>query len=149
MEALEDFGANDDRRVYRMPQYYPIRASEHKTAWKLLKRLMEVKDEAWRVVVNEQLTPKRMQISDIGYMVNQRVCDAMREPGNVAIPETLVEALDELERTAGMYGACYVFEFSRRNCMVDSNGTLVLLDPLFSLEAVEAMRVAKRKKAGY
>lgn len=147
VERMEDFGPNDNRRVYRMPRYWPIVAKEHPAAWNLLKRLQQAGQDAWTAILREQgLTgwgKPKMRIEDIGHMVNARVCELMEAPG---VPQELGDALEELADTANEYGACYVFEFSKRNCMVDGKGNLILLDVLFSLETVEAMRKARTKK---
>ena len=132
-----------DRRVYRMPLYEPLKAA-NRESWDLLKRLESARADAWRSIVAEQVTPRKMRIGDIGALVNRRVIEIMDAPG---VPQSLKDALEELANTAANYGSGYVFEFSRRNVMVDGAGVLILLDTLFNLEAVEAMRRLKEKKA--
>ena len=135
---------DSDRRVYRMPLYEPLKAA-NRDAWDLLKRLESARADAWRSIVDEQVTPRKMRISDIGALVNRRVIEIMNAPG---VPQSLKDALEELADTAANYGSGYVFEFSRRNVMVDGAGVLILLDTLFNLEAVEDIRKLKAKKAG-
>ncbi len=143
---VEELGALDgkDNRVYRMPLYEPIRAS-HKEAWDLLKRLEQAKDDAWKAIVAQEVTPRKMRVDDIGCMVNSLVCEMTDAPG---IPQSLKDALESLRDEASNYGSDYVFEFSRRNVMVDGNGVLILLDVLFSLKTVEAIWKARRNKQG-
>ena len=117
----------------------------NRDAWDLLKRLESARADAWRSIVDEQVTPRKMRISDIGALVNRRVIEIMNAPG---VPQSLKDALEELADTAANYGSGYVFEFSRRNVMVDGAGVLILLDTLFNLEAVEDIRKLKAKKAG-
>lgn len=149
VEYLGDIDGRDNR-VYRMPLYFPLRA-ENKTAWEQFKRLESAKHDAWTAVCHEQVitgwgTKQKMRMSDIGRLVNQRVCSMTAE----TLPVTLHTALIELTDAAANYGSSYCLEFSRKNCMVDGNGTLILLDVLFDLETVERMRNAAVKKArGY
>lgn len=134
-----------DRRVYRMPLHQPMRAKRHPKAWGLLKRLIQARDDAWTAICDEQVIPRKMRHDDVGSLVNQRVCELMDAPG---VPQSLKDALYELQNAACNYGSAYVFEFSKRNVMVDDDGTLILLDVLFSLEAVNGIRNAQQKKAG-
>lgn len=145
VEALGELG---DRRVYRMPLYQPIRAKRHPEAWRLLKVLIEARDKAWSEIIDEQVMPRKMQQRDIGYIVNDRTIKILEDSGDV--PRTLTEALWQLRDAAANYGSSYVFEFSKRNVMVDGTDTLILLDPLFSLEVVGVIRNRQAKKArGY
>ena len=48
--------------------------------------------------------------------------------------------------TAANYSDDYVFEFSPRNLATDDAGNLVLLDPLFDREKLQAKRQRERRK---
>lgn len=132
-----------DRRVYRMPVYQKLRAKINQDAWFYLKRLKQARQDAWSAVYSEQVNSRKMRVTDIGILVNQSVIELMDAPG---VPQSLKDALDSLCDAASNYGASYVFEFSPRNVMVDENGTLILLDVLFNLEATEAIQAAREKK---
>lgn len=134
-----------DRRVYRMPVYQKLRAKINQDAWFYLKRLEQARKDAWDAIYQKWVASRQLRITDIGVFVNQRVLELMDVPG---VPESLKEALNSLYEAAQNYGTSYVFEFSPRNVMVDENGTLILLDVLFNLEATEAIRAAQAKKAG-
>jgi hypothetical protein len=143
-------GAIEDRRVYTMPLYQPLRAREHPEAWALLQRLQQAREDAWTAILREQcvnhwnVAQRKMRLVDIGYLVNQRVCELMDAPG---VPQSIKDALDELTRGAANYGSSYVFEFSKRNCLVSADGkTLILLDVLFNLEAVERIQTARQQR---
>ena len=59
----------------------------------------------------------------------------------------MVRALELLRDNAANYGADWTFEFSPRNLATTPKGQLVLLDVVFSLEAVERANAAARKRA--
>lgn len=137
-------------RVYRMPLYFPLKAA-NRGAWAQFKALEAARRRAWNEVMEEQglrgwgAKPK-MRMVDIGYLVNRRTEKLlMLEP---SVPEPLQDAIHELTEAAGSYGEGYCLEFSRKNCMIDKAGNLILLDCLFNLEAVEGIRNAQRKRAG-
>ena len=132
---------NSDRRVYCMPHYQPIRAA-HKTAWNLLKSLEQARADAWNAIYSREVATHKMRGTDIGYLVNQLTCGVMDRPG---VPQSLKDALDILRGESANYGSSYIFEFSRRNVMVDSTGNLILLDVLFDMEALEAIRSKRRQ----
>ena len=143
---LEDLDGADNR-VYRMPLYQPLTA-KNKTAWYQYKVLAQAKEDAWRAVCKEQnisgFGKAKMRITDIGYMVNVRIVELI---DRADIPQSLKDAIAELRDESANYGSSYVMEFSKRNCMTDGDGTLILLDVLFSLETAESIQTAKRRKA--
>lgn len=130
-----------DRRVYRMPKYQPLLAS-NRTAWEQFRLLERTKNTVWSEVYREFVMSGHMRVSDIGNMTNTRITLSLKESEH----RTLWLALDELTSTASMYGTSYCMEFQKRNCMVDGDGTLILLDCLFDLETVQRIQTEREKK---
>lgn len=62
----------------------------------------------------------------------------------------LADALQVLADAAANYGSSYTFEFAVRNLAVDSDGHLILLDPVFDLETMAKENRKREKRArGY
>jgi len=139
VEYLGSIGGGD-RRVYRMPLYQPLRA-QHKLAWEQFRALVAARETAWKMTVKE--LHGKMRLSDWGFTVNTHTCTLMDSP---AVSGDLRDALWDIRDAASNYGQSYCMEFSKRNCMVDGNGRLILLDVLFNLEAVEAIQKKKERR---
>lgn len=134
LPAIERFDDMGDSRVYKMPLYYPIQAKQNPVAWSLLKQLIAAGEKAW-------LKSCKVNRDTIGYEVNQAVLDEI--DADASFPQDLRDALRSLAERAMDYGQGYMFEFSKRNVMVDENSTLILLDVLFDTEAARKIRAKK------
>jgi hypothetical protein len=136
-------------RLYSMPLYRKVTARDTPEAWRHLRCLEALREEA------DGLARQRARLVD-GYALNDAVraiLDDM-EAGvgtlpSEALPWELFEAVRSLLDEAANYGE-YTVEFSRRNVAADARGRLVLIDPLFDMAEVRQSREgALRKARGY
>ncbi len=123
--------------VYKMPLYQALEA-KHKEAWQQFKELAKLREQAWKEVFIDGREWNKLFNYHLGIMMCQRFCDLVQT--SVIVPETLKEALEELTNEISNYGDSWVFEFAKRNLVVDKNGNLVLLDCLFDMEVLEQQR---------
>lgn len=132
---------NGEYNLYEMPLYQPLLAAS-KTAWAEFKVLKQLWEEACKDAVRSAFsyrpTPNECArvISD---NFNSRVTDS-------ELPEPLKDAVDALVTKCQDYGG-YQVEISKRNCAVDKDGSLILLDPCFDREELEEDLERRRKKA--
>lgn len=134
-------------RLYSMPKYRKVTAKETPEAWRLLRRLEALREEAFT------MARKREPRNLTGYAIN----DAFREllddtetgVGTLApedLPAGLITALRLLLDEASNYGE-YTIEFRRANVAADAKGQLVLLDPLFDMAELRKDQDARLHKA--
>jgi hypothetical protein len=133
LPKVEKVGETRDQFIYAMPLYRtPFRKADNPSGWEdytILKKCLE--DAHWGPV------GKR------GYRINEETVACAERAG--VSPSTL-EALRILVDTAANYSDDYVFEFSPRNLATDDAGSLVLLDPLYDREKLQAKRQRERRK---
>jgi len=139
LPRVEKVGETRDQFIYAMPLYRtPLRKTDSPSGWKDYTLLKTCREDAY-----EHWDPRRL-VGKRGYQINEETV-ACAEAAGVS-PSTL-EALHILVDTAANYSDDYVFEFSPRNLATDEAGTLVLLDPLFDREKLQAKRQRERRKA--
>lgn len=139
LPQVEKVGETHDQFVYAMPLYRtPFRKTDSPSGWKDYAILKTCREDAY-----EHWDPRRL-VGKRGYRINEETV-ACAEAAGVS-PSTL-EALRILVDTAANYSDEYVFEFSPRNLATDDAGNLVLLDPLFDREKLQAKRQRERRKA--
>lgn len=128
------------RSAFRMPLYRaPLKKADSARAWDQYKALKE----CWEAALADVRRSTRNLTYD-GY----RIMDAVVECADQYVDGDLVEALEALRDGASNYGSDWTFEFSPRNLATDSKGNLVLLDVLFSMEAMEKIRRMQRQRMG-
>lgn len=104
--------------IYTMPRYQKLTAQSG-NAWQQYKKLNRI----W--INNFTVNPLT------GYERNNNIINTLR--GN--IDESIINALQSINDALANYGDYYYFEFPKRNLMVNSNGTLILLDVIFNSHA--------------
>lgn len=120
---------------YRMPLYRaPLRKADGDQAWKDYKLLLRALGTSTR---KSRGLPMPWSYYLRGYQTSYGAVEELRALG--ASPE-LIEALDTLVAASVDYGDDYALEFSPRNLATDSTGHLILLDVLFSLRGLKAVR---------
>lgn len=113
-------GPTDTELIYQMPYYTPLTPS-HATAWEQQEELYRVADKEYDSLTSTHPDDYRSHC----HLMNA----AVAEKANVS--EELKAALAEIARVAESYGSDFMFEFPSRNLGVDSNGDLVLFDPIY------------------
>lgn len=132
-----------DYRLYSTPRYRKVTARETPQAWKQLKTLIAMRDDARREACKDRSR------SDLGYAINdafRNIIDADQCGPAPRLPASLYEALKQLLDEASRYGE-YTIEFRRANVAADADGTLILLDPLFDLAEVRRAKEERMKRA--
>lgn len=130
-KELERADGNSPFRWYQMPLYQPLTAKSGK-AWEEFKLLKQIMENAW-----SSLPFSRKEADALREAVREMVDDA------TYLSDSIKEAVNQLVDEAANYGE-YSIEFSKRNCAVDGNEVLILLDPLFDLSEVRRARSVTR-----
>ncbi len=104
-------------------RYYNKLTKEHTKAWEIAKILRAT----WNRILDENRY--RLSNKDNWYMLAYDFIDALREDDR--IPESIIEALDNLYTWCTAYGSNFLFEFPTRNLKINDNGDLILLDIVF------------------
>lgn len=144
VERLGYFDGNSPYKLYKSVEYMPLTA-KHKRAWEMYKVLHMV----WNRV---RFTPGAHIVSPI-QSVDKDAQD-IKENFRGAVEEQygdshILDAVDALIRESYNYGA-YTIEITKKNCAVDQDGNLILLDPLFDLAEVrDALNKALKRNRGY
>ena len=139
---LERIGMSGDDDIWRT-RYYERLSAKHKAAWSQYRRLSK-ENMAARVANMHQAWNSGPRSSvDWGYAA---MVDTVSRMDGTA-DRTLQEALQAIVDSAANYGQSYTFEFAPRNLAVDGDGTLILLDPIFDLEAIRQKQDAARRRA--
>jgi len=131
---------NAPYRWYRMPLYQPLTAKSVR-AWEDFKALKQAREDAQRSLPYDQ---KRTDDADV-HEVNAKFVELVEDA--TYLSETLKEAVRLLVEECQNYGA-YTIEISKRNCAVDAEGNLILLDPVFDLAEVRS-QWRKQRAARY
>ncbi len=120
-------GSLPDSEAFVMPRYQvPLRAA-NKVAWADYRTL----ERCWRGL--------HWADRQFGYVAMEKVLECAE---GVVSPEVF-EALETLRDYASDYGSDYTFEFAPRNLGVDKNGTMILLDVVFSMASIQRIRAGK------
>ena len=114
-------------QVYSMPYYRNIQASD-KEAWEILKTLQKAHSRA--------VAESPGSIYLFGADINRKIINLVR----TQIPDSVVEALENLADAACNYGCGVLMEFGRRNIGVDSEGRIVFRDVLFDAEKLNRQK---------
>ena len=135
LPKVEKVGETRDQSIYAMPLYRtPLRKADSASGWQDYAILKHCREDAYEHWDARRGTGKR------GYRINEETVACAERTG--VSPSTL-EALRILVDTAANYSDEYVFEFSPRNLATDDAGNLVLLDPLFDREKLQAKRLTQ------
>ena len=138
LPKVEKVGETRDQFIYAMPLYRaPLRKADSASGWQDYAILRHCREDAYEHWDARGRTGKR------GYRINEETVACAERAG--VSPSTL-EALRILVDTAANYSDDYVFEFSPRNLATDDAGTLVLLDPLYDREKLQAKQQRERRK---
>ena len=139
LPKVEKVGETRDQFIYAMPLYRtPLKKSDSASGWKDYAILKTCRKDAY-----EHWDPRRL-VGKRGYQINEETVACADRAG---VSASTLEALRILVDTAANYSDEYVFEFSPRNLGTDDAGALVLLDPLFDREKLQAKRQRDRRKA--
>lgn len=137
LPKVEKVGETRDQFIYAMPLYRtPLKKADSASGWKDYTILKKCREDAYAHWDARRGTGKR------GYRINEETVACAEDAG--VSPSTL-EALRILVDTAANYSDDYVFEFSPRNLATDDAGTLVLLDPLYDREKLQAKRLTQMR----
>jgi hypothetical protein len=110
-----------------MPRYQvPLRAA-NKVAWADYRTL----ERCWRGL--------HWADRQFGYVAMEKVLECAEG----VVSPGVFEALETLRDYASDYGSDYTFEFAPRNLGVDKNGTMILLDVVFSMASIQRIRAGK------
>jgi len=123
----------DDNQIhnwYRMPLYKPLTAKSGR-AWEDFKFLRQVREESRRSL---GYNTKRTDDEE-AYMLN----DSFRQyvDDSTYLSDSIKEAVDQLLNECSNFGA-YTIEITKKNCAVDADGNLILLDAVFDLAEIRA-----------
>jgi hypothetical protein len=142
VERLGDFGRNSPFRLYREPLYMPLTA-KCGDAWSQFKELKRMREEAERNCRTRNGFGRFADAAELNYEFDTLVQDA------TYLSDEIKRAVTDLTYAAGNYGE-YMIEITKKNCAVDSEGNLVLLDPVFDWrEVYESRQKAMQKHRGY
>tara|TARA_R110002060_G_scaffold5588_1_gene8677 strand:- start:1734 stop:2390 length:657 start_codon:yes stop_codon:yes gene_type:complete len=150
LPAIEFLGHTEEedyRSVYKMPVYVaPLRKKDHPKAYAQAKVLRDCLEEAHRNLSRRLKWNQRM--THYGHQLMDETVECAKK--NKLVPRGLVTALELLRDESANHGSDYTFEFPVRNLATTQSGHLILLDTVFSQEAIEAKRKkeeAKRRRA--
>lgn len=120
-----------EARVYKSPFYFRLTA-KNKIAWAQFKELVRLNEQAWN---NHRAECDAREHDDAcGSDVRQELIELVRAS---SLPCSIRNALVELHNRAYSYGHGYTFEFRKGNLGVTKSGTLIFIDVLFDMEAVD------------
>lgn len=129
----------NDYKLYGMPLYRRVTARETTEAWKQLRTLIKMREDAWLAARDRNGGRAH------GYDINAAFADLLDNTDH-GLPDSLVNALNSLLDQAMNYGE-YVVEFRRANVAATKSGKLILLDPLFDMEEVRNSQKKRDKWA--
>ncbi len=132
LPAVESYGSTATEKVYVMPFYKtPFKKADSPQGWA-------------DYVAAKKCLKEAMAKRDWGYPANFETVECAKKR---AISPAVVEALESLMSTAANYGSDYAFEFAPRNLATDEAGNLVLLDAVYSRDAMMKIAKAEQKAA--
>lgn len=121
-------------RLYQEPKYEPLMASERK-AWEDFKVLTSLIDDTRKALIYNRFNQPWDAYSFNGHFLELVEC-------SLNVSADLKDAIRELINAAGNYSQ-YCIEITKKNCAVDGDGNLILLDPLFDLDEVRSSMKAR------
>ncbi len=137
---VELIGESVLHRWYKMPLYQKLTAKS-KRAWQDYKHLKQLLADAWNAELKENGYRREIQAS----CVNGRFQDAVQ--GTPGLAERYGDSIESLVIWCATYGSSWLIEeLQTRNCAVDANGELILLDPVFDLNIVREQQKARAKR---
>ncbi len=135
---VQRVGYTANKTVYEMPLYNaPLRKGNSPKAWEQYKVLKKCWDQG-RHQLGKRLGFYEVNNPYNGYKIMDSVVECAER--NPEMPESLLDALQEIKVTIANYGSEYSFEFSPRNLATDDDGNLILLDTTYSLLSVQQRR---------
>lgn len=138
LPRIRPLGLLEEGRAYEMPLYgMPLRKNKAPEAWAIYKTLDTV---WWETVLRPRTSIGRPPRSGYENMYNF-VHEAL--PGKV--PRSVLNALQAIMDEAANYGSEYTFEWDVRNLGYDKHGNLILVDPVYSTEAIAHVREKRLK----
>lgn len=149
LPKVEKVGDTNDATVYKEPLYRsPLRKYDGEKAYAEYKALKR----CWKWAESEVRSKHGWRmVQHMGFEVMDTVVSCMKGSklgkGKAAKPvsKALVRALDSVRDNAVNYGAEWTFEFSPKNLATTESGQLILLDPIFSMEAARRVRESRRR----
>lgn len=127
-ERMDSQDGNAPYRWFKMPLYHPLTAKSGQ-AWQDYKILHQMQEDAWGAVCCKF---GRNSGND-AYEMRNTFSEMVQ--GSPLLSDEIKEAVQQLVDECANYGD-YSVEIVKRNCMVDDDGTLILIDPVFDLEAM-------------
>jgi len=126
--------------VYRMPLYrMPLRKADSPRAWAQYRAI----ERCWKKAIGKVEHQHRGTVPTYeGYSVMWATVECATVDADVS--PGLVRALTKLMNAAENYGSDWTFEFSPRSLGTTPRGNLILLDVLFSLEALRRRPIKVR-----
>lgn len=137
---LEQIGYLGDNVLWRTTFYHRLTA-KHRTAWKQFRLLQRAAADPEILAIRNRPGFAR---NSWGHDTMQAIAAYVDRAGE----KQLGEALARIADAACNYGLTYVFEFAVRNLAVDTDENLILLDPVFNMDVIEAKynEAAKRRR---
>lgn len=142
LPVIEHIGTEGIYNWYKMPLYQKLTAKQ-KEAWLDYRHLQGLQKESfseeraavgWRGDINPA-------------SVNDRFLDKVRQDVHL-VNSHYDAAIESLVEWCSNYGETWLIEeLQARNCAVDANGELILLDPVFDLAEVRADQKRKSERA--
>lgn len=116
---------------YKMPLYQPLK-STCKRAWADFKALKQLRLDAFNSVRLDKTDKREWDTGTIGRRINESFQDMV--DGHAAISAEYSDTIRHLVDWCATYGEGWLIEeLQPRNCVVDPDGNLILLDPIFDL----------------
>ncbi len=137
---VERIGEIGIHNWYRMPLYQKLTAA-HKRAWQDFKKLKQLRLDA-------SAAEQRRNGQNYREFSPARVNDLFAEmvEGDAGLT-TYGDSIRALADWCATYGESWLIEeFQPRNCVVDGDGKLILLDPVFDLAIIQAEQERRMKK---
>ena len=149
LPKVEKVGDTNDAVVYKEPLYRsPLHREDGDKAFAEYKALKR----CWNWAQSEVRSRHGWQmIKHSGYEVMDNVVSCMKgtkagkKGAKITPSRALVSALASLRDETANYGSEWTFEFSPKNLATTDKGHLILLDPVFSMEAVLQVRRARAR----
>lgn len=142
LPAVEHIGDMGIYRWYKMPLYEKLTA-KHKRAWADYRHLQQLRLDA------ANGAPKSVWGARYpAREVNELFADMVESDDTLTMSERYGDTIRDLVNWCGSYGEEWLIEpLQTRNCVVDSDGELILLDPVFDMRIIREQQEQRAKKA--
>ena len=140
LPTVERIHSDSDTSIYnwyKMPLYQKL-TSAHKRAWTDYRALQKLRIKASQTA--NFAWAKNLQCDS----VNNEFLELVKQSPLAAQYEAPIEALTEW--CASYSQSWLIEELQARNCAVDANGDLILLDPIFDLQIIRDQQDAAMKR---